>query len=364
VKEDAKPKTTSQKPASVGHSSAGGMKTKGKEPAFREQVAPEEPLSPTGESLRTFLATGLRSGPGAFFAALVTGCSTDTKFTGVAPTPVPAATVAAASADQSALPITPSTTTTTPVTSLEGELSCEDFVSKKVEVKEIPDARAELIPRVKFWGNPKSTMMAFAWSQSSQAASFTVARQDGTKIAFGWIQPSHHRTDGSMRPVVIDNIDLSNLAIVVIHFKTRAGLEFKHRVDITYERMFMGLRVEESRTGEFFKHALTDPAWQLAVAPQFDAPFASALTNGFREDASVSFPMPDGTAGARSLLTATDSAVWSTHGMTLAPGDKVTDVLGDEIDLTSGNFILETQTFFVYRKNGETSWIKTSVKVG
>ncbi len=364
MKKDGKSMTTSQKPASDGHSSAGGSNVEGKGPAFREQVAREEQLSPTGESLRTFLATGLRAGPGAFFAALVTGCSTDTKFTGVAPTPVPAATVAAASADQSALPMPSSTTTTTPVTSLEGELSCEDFVSKKVDVKEIPDARAELIPRVKFWGNPKSTMMAFAWSQSSQAASFTVTRQDGSKIAFGLIQPSHHRSNGTMRPVVIDNLDLTNLARVVIHFKTRAGIEFKHRVDVTYEREFMGLTVVESRSGEFFQHTLTDPAWQLVVAPQFDAPFASALTNGFREDASVSFPMPDGTAGARSLLTATDSAVWSTHGMTLAAGDKVTDVLGDEIDVTSGNFILETQTFFVYRKNGETSWIKTSVKVG
>lgn len=227
---------------------------------------------------------------------------------------------------------------------------CKTANTPKVDLKETRKAEGNEIPAIKFYGRPKSTMMAVHFDKSQKIEEVIVTKADGTMMALHATTGADKNGD-SWRPILFDNLKAEDTDSLNLLVQTADG-QYKHEVTIEYFDTFKG-----SPVVDLGGHTVPMGFKANQAVAQF------ANTGGFDEDKTVEYPKKNAQT-YRYLQTAQSNATWSVGSATLPAGSStiLTDVMGNEVSM-NGAGIFNHQTFCAYVPQNGT-YYRTMLKIG
>lgn len=243
--------------------------------------------------------------------------------------------------------------------------SCHANVTTQIDLKNIPTATGDLVPRVVFYGRKDSTLLAMKWTSDKDLGHIIITTPSGKLLALHGITGADRDGNGKYRPIVVDNLwltsggqELSDIRIVV---QTAAG-SFVHSEPIVYLKS----RKNDQGTKLDVVDLLSDGGPVEANMGRWSVTrFAEG--SGFNKDNSYGYPLTVPTATnpkppTRGLNTVTPKSTWSPVSNRGIQG-KVTDIMGDEIGSLAGGALLEHQLFCTYVEAGGV-YYRTILHIG
>lgn len=220
-----------------------------------------------------------------------------------------------------------------------GEDTCRATDINKIDPSKIPDAPAELIPQVVFYGRDKSAMVAMQFSKGDGIAQVVVCKENGQLLALHGMTGADA---GGTRPIIIDNVILSGVNNIRIVLQMTDAKRYVTMIAKVYFRQFKNA-------------AITDVLDAPNPNQQSVAQFRETVGT-FNRDPNIVYPNDYNTNSVRNLQTAKQDTSWTAES-----GVKgiVTNIMGQELMSISGSAIIEYPTFCTYSGN-----FRTMIRIG
>lgn len=228
---------------------------------------------------------------------------------------------------------------------------CNALNANRIDSSRMPVAPARFSPQVKAYGVDRSAMLVISLPNYTHAdlkvSRIIVVRQDGRILALHSPTGADVKGDGTLRYVVLDNLNLKTERRFTLVFLTSDGVYSKWTMDadLTFETTFKGKNVVALATGEAHPTGFSDGQGIADFGEVFDS-FGAAETIAF---------------SSRRLMTAQSD---SKHVKASLLADHViTDLMGVEVGLgATWTGILEHPTFFAYKLVGDR-YVRTFIRI-
>lgn len=213
---------------------------------------------------------------------------------------------------------------------------CQPHRIDTLDTSKIPQAAADRVPAVRFYGQDKSAMIALKFPNGAGIKNIIVCKENGRPIA---IHAMTGADDGGRRPIILDHLSLHQVDNIKIIIQMDDDKRFFVQLAKSYYR---------DRGGAVSDLSMGPNSNEQSVA-QFVEKYDS-----FRSDPDVTYPN-DYNSQVRNLQTVVSTSSW-----TRGPGVKgaATDIMGDALDL-NGKTIIEHPTFCTY-SNGFRTMLRIS----
>lgn len=242
-----------------------------------------------------------------------------------------------------------------------GDPSCVANETTEIDLSKFPAATGDLIPRVVIYGRTDSAMLAMKWSTPKDLGFILIATPSGKLLALHGITGADKNASGAYRPIVIDNLRLTeagaNLTELRIILQMASG-SVVHNVPVSFFTSFNQKPVVDLANGG----AVPANVGRWSVT-------RFAENGGFNYDDSVKFPGLS--AGAvRGLNTISTDSKWSpvaASATTSGIQGEVTDIMGDPIPSLGDKAIMEHQVFCTYvpvTVGAATTYYRTILHIG
>jgi len=235
----------------------------------------------------------------------------------------------------------------------DGSDSSACFANTATQVN-VPQAEGDLIPTVKFYGRTHSALVAIQFNSAAKIQQVVLATPNGTLLALHGITGADMKSDGSFRPIVIDNIYLTEAGagIPTLKILIQTDTETKlHTEPVVFFTKYNGKPVidlsQQSVPAGF-------------TGNQSVTRFAEGPT--FNIDNNLTYPSDYNPGTTRSLHTAKSGSTWTPVMQADGIQGTVTDIMGNTIDV-SGSGIIEYQVFCTYVDTG-SSVARTILHIG
>lgn len=228
---------------------------------------------------------------------------------------------------------------------------CKTTMNPSLNVDKITNAAQS--PTAVFYGRQQSTLLAIQLPASAKAQQVIVCNPNGKLLAIHGISSADKASDGSWRPIVIDNLSLTEqgASLAQLYLITLVdGALAKSLVDIKYFSTFQGKPVIDLGS----QVVPSDLIGNQSVA-RFQEVAAS-----FNVDANTTYNNKYDSTIVRNLHTAKSTTTWVKQAAVLGT---VTDIMGNVINIDQAG-ILEYQVFCTYVDTGKGTWARTMLLVG
>lgn len=231
---------------------------------------------------------------------------------------------------------------------------CHAIDNPTIDPSQVPVAPADKVPVAVFYGNINSALLALRLPAGLDVKQLVICTSKGKLMALHGITGADKMTDGSWRPIVLDNLFLSDkgtaLTEIVVLLQL-AATSMKATIKIAFFNTFQGKPVVD-----FGSHTVPTEM----IGRQSVVRFTEAAGT-FNVDNTVVYPNKYNSTTVRNLQTAKSSSSWTPD--TTAIKGVVTDIMGNVINI-SGSAILEYQVFCTYVDAGNGKFVRSMLQMG